>query len=38
MEREKSHFESTIADRRKKEKSFGKIMKDYKKTMKKNKD
>jgi ribosome biogenesis GTPase / thiamine phosphate phosphatase len=38
MEREKSHFESTIADRRKKEKSFGKILKDYKKTMKKNKD
>ncbi|OFX88871.1 MAG: ribosome small subunit-dependent GTPase A [Bacteroidetes bacterium GWF2_33_16] len=38
MEREKSHFESNIAERKKKDKSFGKIIKDYKKTMKKNKD
>jgi ribosome biogenesis GTPase len=37
MEKEKAHFESTIAERRKKEKEFGKIMKNYKKDMKKNK-
>ncbi len=30
MEREKAHFESTQAERRKKEKAFGKIMKNYK--------
>jgi ribosome biogenesis GTPase / thiamine phosphate phosphatase len=29
MEREKAHFESTVAERRKKEKNFGKIVKDY---------
>jgi len=29
MEREKAHFESTIAEKRKKEKLFGKIVKDY---------
>jgi ribosome biogenesis GTPase len=29
MEREKAHFESTIAEKRKKEKIFGKIIKDY---------
>jgi ribosome biogenesis GTPase / thiamine phosphate phosphatase len=29
MEREKAHFESTIAEKRKKEKIFGKILKDY---------
>ena len=29
MEKEKAHFESTIAERRKKEKIFGKILKDY---------
>lgn len=29
MEREKAHFESTIAEKRKKEKAFGKILKDY---------
>ena len=29
MEREKAHFESTIAEKRKKEKLFGKILKDY---------
>jgi len=29
MEREKAHFESTVAERRKKEKVFGKIVKDY---------
>lgn len=29
MEREKAHFESTVAERRNKEKIFGKIIKDY---------
>jgi ribosome biogenesis GTPase len=29
MEREKAHFESTVAEKRKKEKIFGKIIKDY---------
>jgi len=37
MEREKAHFESTIEERRKKDKEFGKVMKNYKKDMKKNK-
>jgi ribosome biogenesis GTPase len=37
MEREKAHFESTAAERRKKDKEFGKIVKNYKKDMKKNK-
>jgi ribosome biogenesis GTPase len=37
MEREKAHFESTIEERRKRDKVFGKVMKDYKKVMKKNK-
>jgi ribosome biogenesis GTPase / thiamine phosphate phosphatase len=36
MEREKAYFESTVAERRKKEKRFGKIMKNYKKDMGKN--
>lgn len=31
MQREKAHFESTVAERRKKEKKFGKFMKDFKK-------
>jgi len=31
MEREKSRFESTIAERRRKEKEFGKMLKNYKK-------
>jgi ribosome biogenesis GTPase / thiamine phosphate phosphatase len=35
MEREKAHFESTVSERRKKEKVFGKMMKNYKKDMKK---
>ena len=34
MEREKSHFESTQAERRKKEKDFGKMIKNYKNDMK----
>lgn len=37
MEREKAHFESTIEERRKKDKKFGKVLKNYKKDMKKNK-
>jgi len=37
MEREKAHFESTVAERQKKDKEFGKIMKNYKKDIKKNK-
>ncbi len=37
MEREKAHFESTVAERRKKDKHFGKIMKNYKKYLNKNK-
>lgn len=36
MEREKAHFESTVEERRKKDKSFGKMMKNYKKNMKKH--
>jgi ribosome biogenesis GTPase len=38
MLREKLHFESTEAERRKREKKFGKIMKNYKRDMKKNND
>ena len=37
MEKEKEHFESTVAERRKKDKEFGKFLKNYKKEMKKNK-
>lgn len=37
MERERSHFESTLAQRKKKEKDFGKTLKNYKKDMNKNK-
>lgn len=36
MEREKAHFESTLAERRKRDKKFGKIMKNFKKDMNKN--
>lgn len=36
MEREKAHFESTVAERRKREKKFGKMLKNYHKDMKKN--
>jgi ribosome biogenesis GTPase / thiamine phosphate phosphatase len=36
MEREKAYFESTVAERRKKDKEFGKILKNYKKDMNKN--
>jgi len=38
MEKEKAHFESTLEEKRKKDKQFGKIMKNYKKDLKKNKD
>ena len=38
MQREKTYFESTLAERRKRDKKFGKIMKNFKKDMKKNKD
>jgi len=36
MFKEKEHFESTLEERRKKDKSFGKFLKNYKKEMKKN--
>jgi ribosome biogenesis GTPase / thiamine phosphate phosphatase len=38
MEKEKAHFESTVEERRKKDKEFGKFVKNYKKDMKKNKN
>jgi len=37
MEKEKAHFESTALERRKKDKQFGKMLKHYKKDLKKNK-
>ncbi len=37
MEREKEHFESTVAEKRKKDKDFGKMIKNYKKDKKMNK-
>jgi len=37
MEKEKTHFESSVIERRKKDKDFGKMMKNYKKDMRKNK-
>lgn len=37
MEKEKAHFESSAAERRKKDKDFGKMLKNYKKGMSKNK-
>ena len=36
MEREKTHFESTVEERRKRDKLFGKMVKNYKKDMNKN--
>lgn len=36
MEKEKTYFESTVAERRKKDKDFGKMMKNYKKDIKRN--
>jgi ribosome biogenesis GTPase len=35
MEREKAHFEATVAEKRNRDKQFGKMMKNYKKDMKK---
>jgi ribosome biogenesis GTPase len=37
MEKEKAHFESTVEERRKKDKAFGNVLKNYKKNMKDNK-
>ncbi len=37
MEREKAHFDSTVIERRKKDKDFGKMIKNYKKDIAKNK-
>lgn len=37
MEREKEHFESTVAEKRKKDKGLGKMIKHYKKIRKSNK-
>lgn len=38
MERENAYFESSVVERRKKEKDFGKMIKNYKKDRKKKKD
>jgi ribosome biogenesis GTPase len=38
LEKEKAHYESTVSERRQKEREFGKILKNYKKDMKKNRD
>jgi len=38
MEKEKKHFESSKAERRQKDKQFGKIMKNYKKDMRRNQE
>ncbi|MEN6625048.1 MAG: ribosome small subunit-dependent GTPase A [Candidatus Sumerlaeia bacterium] len=37
MEREREHFESSVAERRKKDKDFGKMQKNYQKSMNRNK-
>jgi ribosome biogenesis GTPase len=37
MEREKAHFESTVAERRQRDKAFGKMLKNYQKDQRKNK-
>jgi ribosome biogenesis GTPase / thiamine phosphate phosphatase len=37
MKKEKAHFESTVREKRKKDKEFGKFVKNFKKDMKKNK-
>ncbi len=37
IEKENAHFESTVAERRKKDKKFGKMVKNYKKDMNRNK-
>lgn len=38
MEKERAYFESTVAERRKKDKDFGKMLKNYKKDRHKKKD
>lgn len=38
MEREKEHYESTVREKRKKDKDFGKMVKNYKKNRKRNKN
>ncbi|MCR8669202.1 ribosome small subunit-dependent GTPase A [Aestuariibaculum sp. M13] len=38
MEREKEHFESTVAEKRKKDKDFGKMIKHYKKSKNSNRN
>jgi ribosome biogenesis GTPase len=35
MEREKKHFESTLAEKRKRDKDFGKMIKNYKNDLQK---
>ena len=37
IEKEKAHYESTVLEKRKKDKAFGKMVKNYKKDMRKNK-
>ena len=37
MNREKEHFESTVAEKRKKDKNFGKMVKQFKNLKKSNK-
>lgn len=37
IEKEKAHYESTVIEKRKKDKAFGKMVKNYKKDMNKNK-
>ena len=37
LEREKAHFESSVVERRKKDKAFGKMVKNYKKDIKRKK-
>lgn len=37
IEREKAHFESSVAERRKKGKDLAKVVKNYKKDKKRNK-
>ena len=37
MEKEKAHFESSVVEKRKKDKDFGKMLKNFKKDMSKNK-
>lgn len=37
MEREKAHFESSVVEKRKRDKDFGKMVKNYKKEIQKNK-